>query len=149
MSSLGFGVMIVMLFGGSESAEALKSAAGKTIASIEMRDNEKLDITLSDGDILTIWDNGQSCCEHRYMSSDDKPDDFIGATLIDIEVASADGVPTDGEEHEIQFLRIMTSRGVYVVSNHNEHNGYYGGFWLAADLRHPVQPMEATADERS
>lgn len=135
MSNLGLGVMIGMLFGGSESAEALKSAAGKTIASIEMRDNEKLDITLSDGDILTIWDNGQSC-------------DFIGATLIDIEVASADS-PTPGEDygdHEIQFLRIMTSKGVYVVSN---HNGYYGGFWLAADLRHPVQPMEAPADERS
>ena len=37
------------------------------------------------------------------------------------------------EIHEIQFLDVKTSKGVFQISNHNVHNGYYGGFWVIAD----------------
>lgn len=36
--------------------------------------------------------------------------------------------------HEVQFLHVKTSKGSFAVSNHNEHNGYYGGFNVEASL---------------
>ena len=38
-----------------------------------------------------------------------------------------------GEKHEVQFLEIKTDRGVLTMANHNEHNGWYGGFWIVAE----------------
>ena len=62
------------------------------------------------------------------MRTDDDLGYYIGSTLTGAEISDAPSVPNEyGEEHEIQFLRISTSRGVFTVSNHNEHNGYYGG----------------------
>jgi len=30
----------------------------------------------------------------------------------------------------VQFLTIITDNGTFTVSNHNIHNGYYGGFFI-------------------
>jgi hypothetical protein len=32
--------------------------------------------------------------------------------------------------HEVAFLEVTTDRGVFQMKNHNEHNGYYGGFLI-------------------
>ena len=37
-------------------------------------------------------------------------------------------VEEEYETHEVQFLEIKTSKGIFTMSTHNEHNGYYGGF---------------------
>ena len=39
-----------------------------------------------------------------------------------------------GDDHEVAFLGIYTTKGVIVCQTHNEHNGYYGGFSLDARL---------------
>ncbi len=81
---------------------------------------------------LKLWDNGQSCCESRYMTCDDLLDQFIGATVKGIEIRESNSISNIyGEDHDIEFLVIITDKGNITISNHNEHNGYYGGFSLS------------------
>ncbi len=82
-----------------------------------------------------MFDGGQDCCEHRYMHSDDDIQSFVGGTLIDAEIREVpnreDGY---GDVHEVQFLIVTTSKGAFTIETHNEHNGYYGGFWVVARM---------------
>jgi hypothetical protein len=64
------------------------------------------------------------------MRTDDTLTDYAGAELLDVALEDAPSLPAGGEEHEVQFLRVKTSKGTFVMSSHNEHNGYYGGFWI-------------------
>lgn len=85
------------------------------------------------GTEFQIWDNGQSCCEYRYITTDDDLPSFTGATLQGVVEGEYRTVEPDdpdecGEEHDVSFLRIYTSKGVMVFETHVEHNGYYGGF---------------------
>jgi len=133
MGNLGMGVMIRMLLGDdTESATTYRGAIGKTISEIVLSpDGKLLTIRFTDGTGVCFLDDGQSCCEHRYMTTDDKLDDFVGATFTAARIASAADRP-DGDDnvHEVQFLHIDTSKGTFTVESHNEHNGYYGGFAL-------------------
>jgi hypothetical protein len=91
-------------------------------------------LILDDDKKVKVSDNGQLCCERRYMTSDDTDGiGFLkGSNLFDIVVTG----DTRGDEggygyvHAVQFLEIRTSHGVATLSNHNVHNGYYGGFGL-------------------
>lgn len=130
MSHPGMGVMIGMLGGNEETVDAFKAAVGKEIASLEMKDDE-LHVGFTDGTAIRIYDDGQSCCESRYMRTDADLSYFVGGTLTGAEVRPAPSIEGEyGEFHEIQFLDVGTSKGVFQMATHNEHNGYYGGFWL-------------------
>ena len=134
MSQLGMGVMISMLGGNEESVKALQSAIGKKITGIVVKD-DTLSITFTDKTILYLKDAGQSCCESRYMVCDDKLDKYVGGKLMEVRTEAAPDPPKKSEweeSHEAQFLHVKTSKGSFTVSNHVEHNGYYGGFWLVA-----------------
>lgn len=148
MSQPGMSVMIRQLFG-TTNKKAIDPAElkGQIIKSIELNetaDPNELKITFLDGGILTLSDQGQSCCELRYMRTDDNVKDFEDSELLGIALENAPD-PVKGEDdygdHEIQFLRISTSKGVLVLSNHNEHNGYYGGFALEASYQ-PAKKAE-------
>src|SRR3989344_8699728 len=133
MSNLGLGVMIKTLFGGdTNAAGAVKQTLGKTITALELVDNN-LVFTFEDNSKLKLWDGGQSCSESRYMRTDDNLSDYVGGQLLDMELrdapSQADG---DDDAHDVQFLVVKTSNGQFVMSNHNEHNGYYGGFYIEA-----------------
>ena len=131
INKLGFGVMISMLSSNADSVQAYKRANGKIITQITLEDEEKnLVLTFSDGSTLTFFDDGQSCYESRYMKVDDDLSTFIGASFVCAEIKDAPNMRTEYGEHEVQFLEIITSRGVLNISAHNEHNGYYGGFSL-------------------
>lgn len=127
MSNLGIGVMIGMLSGNEETVKAYQSAQGKETSSISLVDDE-LRISFTDGTGIVIWDDGQSCCEHRYMTTDDDLRAFVGATLTSIELRDAPSKEDEWGEHEVQFLLVNTSLGTFTMETHNEHNGYYGGF---------------------
>lgn len=137
MTHLGIGVMLHMLGGNAETVNVFQAALGKEIANLELIKGGAVDgvlrFTFTDGTAMELYDDGQSCCESRWMHTDDKLDDFVGATLIDAEVRNG---PTEdgeyGEPKESQFLVVTTSKGQFTVVNYNEHNGYYGGFWLVA-----------------
>lgn len=132
VENLGLGAMIHMLSDRSATHEAIRGAIGKKIALVALIENE-LHLTLDDGSKIKIWDDGQSCCEHRYMSTDDNLAYLAGATLVNVEVREAPTIQGGyGDEHEVQFLALMTDKGDAVFANHNEHNGYYGGFGIEA-----------------
>jgi len=132
MSQLGFGVMINMLSGNESSVKAFTESLNKTITALSLSDNS-LHFTFDDGSKMKFHDDGQSCCESRYMRTDDKLEEFIGATLVGAEIKDAPTIDGEyGECHEVQFLEVKTSKGSFVMSSHNEHNGYYGGFSIKA-----------------
>lgn len=100
---------------------------GKVISSLSLQD-DILTIRFADGTGVEIFDDKQNCCEHRYMHTDDDLSGVKGGVLYDIELRDVVYDENDCEAHEIQFLVVKTSEGEVVVSSHNEHNGYYGGF---------------------
>ncbi len=119
---------------------AAQKTRGAKIKTVYLDGDWSLLFDLEDGRTLEFRDNGQSCCEHRYMHCDDDLPSFVGAEILGADLGEPENLPSTGEEHEMQFLRVMTSRGAIVVSNHNEHNGYYGGFNLEARVWN--QPKE-------
>jgi hypothetical protein len=127
----GLGVMIGMLGGNRETVETIQSALGKEISDLSVRDNA-LHFKFADGTGMRVYDGGQSCCESRYMVCDDDLNYHVGAKLAKLELRSVDGPKDEYGEHEIQFLDVTTDRGVVQCANHNEHTGYYGGFWIEA-----------------
>lgn len=127
MSQPGIGAMLHYLGGGSE--HSADEYYGRTITAASMAD-ERLRLTFSDGKKIEIWDDGQSCCESRYMRTDDNLESLVGGKLIRIEVKPGPDVDNDGDCHEQVFVEVATDQGFITVSNHNEHNGYYGGFGL-------------------
>lgn len=65
------------------------------------------------------------------MTIDDDVKSLIGHKLTRIE--SKDGPEVEGEYgdcHEQVFVEVATDKGFITIANHNEHNGYYGGFGL-------------------
>lgn len=124
------GVLLHRLGGYSskEGVAKLQDSIGKTIRDVVLED-DRLTVTFADDTTLAFFDNGQSCCESRYMRTDDTLADFANATFLGAELESGpDEEGEYGDMHEIQFLRLQTSAGPLVCSSHNEHNGYYGGF---------------------
>ncbi len=136
---LGIGAMLNMLGGNADTVAAIKAAIGKTIKSVEVTTADQLVFKFENSEPLTMWDDAQSCCEHRYMRTDDDLADFAGAEILDFELSTVDSPSgADDDEwcdaHDVQLLIVSTTKGALTVSNHNEHNGYYGGFAICARL---------------
>jgi hypothetical protein len=132
---LGIGAMLHYLGGGSEHDP--KEYYGRVISAVAMED-DRLRISFADGKTIELWDNGQSCCEHRYMRTDDNLEALVGGKLVRIEAKPGPDNASDdeyGEEHEIVFVEVGTDQAFITISNHNEHNGYYGGFGLTITER--------------
>ena len=150
----GIGVMLHMIFdGGEETHAALIAAGSKKIASICLDQNhqhwseDNLVFRFDDGSGIRLYDDGQSCCEHRYMTTDDDFQAFVGAKFIEATKQSAANQPDEWGEHEVAFLVVMTSLGAFTVETHNEHNGYYGGFWLVARKLEAEDAEKEAADD--
>lgn len=123
---LGVGAMLHALSGGSERDP--EQFEGFTITSATMRD-EKIYLKLET--TIAIFDNGQSCCERRYMTTDDDLQSLVGHELRHILPKPGGMIADSGDEHETLFVEIGTNVGSVTIVNHNEHNGYYGGFGLS------------------
>ncbi len=131
MNQLGMGVLIGMLGSNKDSVSAFKAAVGKEITALSL-DEEELVFTFTDSSKMKLFDDGQSCCEERYMHSNDDIQAFIGAKLISAEVRDVTDIDSEYGVHEVAFLIVTTSLGVFTVETHNIHNGYYGGFLIRA-----------------
>lgn len=116
----------------SKDGQELKESIGKNITGLSVRDNA-CTITFPEH-TLVIFDDGQNCCETRYMVCDDNLDAFIGATLLDITIEDAPNPDDCYGIHEVEFLHVETTEGSFTISNHNEHNGYYGGFRIVMQI---------------
>jgi len=128
--SLGIGAMLHSLGGGS--AHSPNEYYGKEISDIKM-DDKSLFIDFTNCVKIRIFDDGQSCCESRYMRTDDDMRSLIGKTLVSIETKDAPDIEDEYGVHQVVFLEIRTNDGWITISNHNEHNGYYGGFGLSIE----------------
>ena len=105
---------------------------GQKILSASL-DEEGLTLSLGNGKIIMLWDDQPICSERRYMSSDDDIQSLVGSTLTRVEARES---PTDydvWEVHETCFLEVGMNHGFITLVNHNEHNGYYGGFNVAIE----------------
>lgn len=124
----GIGVMLHHMCGGDDHADVIERAKGGKISSLAIVEN-RLAIGMADGSSYELVDKGQSCCERRHMSTDDDLGFFVGGSLVDIVVSrSGERTCDGGEVAECCFVDVVTSKGTFTVVNHNEHNGYYGGF---------------------
>jgi len=103
------------------------SDIGQKITAAELKD-EKLVLSFENSKTINVFDDGQSCCESRYMRTDDDVKSLIGHKLVRIEVKDGDNLPDEYGSHEVCFLEVGTDDGFITISNHNESNGYYGGF---------------------
>lgn len=140
MSHPGLGVMIGWLGGNEDSVNALQKGLNKVITDLKITDKELL-FTFADGYKMRLSDEGQSCCEHRYMHTDDDLDYYIGSTLLDVETKPGPEESLEyGDVKESEFLIITISLGQFTIVNYNEHNGYYGGFLIRASKGGDVSP---------
>jgi len=119
-----------------DTGKALDMSLSKIIKNVKIENNE-LRMTFGDGQGIKLWDDGQLCCERRWMHTDDDLEYYAGSKLLGVEVAAGPTTEEDFEPTESQFLKVTTSAGVFTVVNYNEHNGYYGGFTLECDFLNP------------
>ena len=79
--------------------------------------------------------NGQSCCESwGYLCSEDNPQQFLGAELLEVRLTDTALKPEvveksgyyGGDCGGIQFVDFVTDRGTFQLAVYNAHNGYYG-----------------------
>jgi hypothetical protein len=142
------GVMLGMLGGNKESVEAFMGSLNKIITALTLED-DALHFTFEDGSRMKLYDDGQSCCESRYMRTDDKLADFVGAKLLGAEVKEAPAMPCEYGDHEVAFLDVNTDKGTFQMATHNEHNGYYGGFLVRAALESPSDVTRCSNSDSS
>lgn len=117
----------------SEAARAINRALSQPIVSLAIDDDANrgdgaLVICVADGSTVQISDEGRSCCEWRYITTDDDLAAFVGATIVEIECRAGEEVDTDFGTTETAFVIVTTTAGAFTLVTHNEHNGYYGGF---------------------
>jgi hypothetical protein len=106
---------------------------GLVIESVTL-DDDRLTFAFVGGRRLIIYDDGQQCCENRYMDTDDDLTGHEGGHIVEIEVAAVAHADDDDYDHEVQFLKVQTTKGSITCCTHNEHNGYYGGFSIKVQL---------------
>lgn len=118
----------------NQTITILDKSLNKTIKKVWLdKESNCLNFIFTDSFGMYLYDDGQDCCETRYMSTDDNLTEFCNAKLLDIELKHApDQEDEYGDPIEIQFLDIKTDKGVFQVANYNNHNGYYSGFDLIA-----------------
>lgn len=112
-----------------ENLELLEPHIGQPLAGIELTEHILYLKIEGRPNRLALHDNGQDCCEHRYMTTDDDLSYYVGSKLLSVHVAEGPEL-TDGVDdcHDTQFLIVTTAKGAFTIVSHNEHNGYYGGF---------------------
>lgn len=105
---------------------------------------DKVVIAFDNGRELVLSDVGQSCCEQRFIHTDDDLASFVGARLVKVGTRTSPPLEDQEDEdevHEVAFLVVYTSNGEMVFSTHNKHNGYYSGFCLQASTGDAVAPF--------
>jgi hypothetical protein len=100
------------------------------IEEVDSNNNSGYLITTNKQKIEILIDNLQDCCEEwGYVCSEDNPNDFIGAKLLNI-VLVDEGLKTydfvGDSECTAMFINLETDKGLLQFVLYNIHNGYYG-----------------------
>lgn len=106
----------------------IAKSQGKKIKLVEVYDDD-LNIIFEDNTGIRLFDDGQCCCEKRYMNCDDDLSFFKDSIFSGIELGECEENNIDDYGvQEIQFVKVNTSKGTFTLANYNENNGYYSGF---------------------
>lgn len=134
MIQYGIGAMLGALTGNASTVAAYQGALGKGIVSAHLED-DRITLRFLDGTGIVFRDDAQSCCERRYMRTDDNLSDLHGKNFSGAEVKDgpSEEDPDSYECHDVQFLELRAEDRTVTISSHNEHNGYYGGFDIVAE----------------
>jgi len=140
-NNFGLGMMIQMLGGNESSVKAYQASLGKKISAIELNSEANggdgaLNISFTDGTVLSLYDCARSCCESRYMHTDDDLTHYVGGKFKGVELKDGGSKEPGeyGEVSETMFMHVKTTKGTFVVNTYNDHNGYYGGILIEAAL---------------
>ena len=112
--------------------------SGEVIENITIFTEGNIDILcikLECGLQVEVCDNGQSCCEHRYMNCDDNLSSLVGEEFRSIKLGESSHTDHDYDVTDIQFLKFQTNKDSITIANYNEHNGYYGGFSIESEIK--------------
>ena len=101
---------------------------------LDIRIDDDLIIEFEDRSCLSFM-GGQEWSQHTYMETDDEVEVFFGSTFLGVELDEVKTIEDKGWEHEIQFLRILTSDGPLTICSHNKYDGWYGAFNLEVFFR--------------
>ena len=93
-----------------------------------VRVGDELTITTECGKTIVVKDDGQLCCESRYVHCDDELEHFVGRELTGRVVTKSSVSDADCGVRECMFVEIGTTIGAITLVTHNVHSGYYGGF---------------------
>lgn len=105
---------------------------GRRITKAEIDDNV-LTVMFENNGGFTLSDGGQLCCEDRFVTCDDNPEDLVGGRFLGTELKdapSSEEEDEDGYYHDQQFVEVKTDQTSITLCTHNKHNGYYGGFCI-------------------
>lgn len=122
-----------------KSQAFLNARIGSVITALTVDENSLIRLETSGHLPLHITDNGQTCCEKHYITTDDTLRDVVGATILRWDHSPREVVDEPSEPecyhnvHGIQWLRLYTTNGVVAFCLHNDHSGSYGGFCLKAE----------------
>ena len=131
----GVGIKAHMLYGPMAETEMLIPVGKRIVkAEIVVDDMHKLRLDFEDGTAIVMYDDGQACCEQRYMSTDDDIQSLVGALLVRIDQCDTRYGDRSAEEIlDCSFVEIGTDKGFITLVNYNSHNGYYGDFDLVIE----------------
>lgn len=132
--ALGVGVMINMLGGNTETVNLLAESVDKVISELYVDPDYNSDggliVKFNDGTGIVVFDAARSCCESRFMECDENLDYFVGSKFTGVEIRDYVTKHEEYDTCETQFVNVITSKGVFEVKTYNNHNGYYGGFYM-------------------
>lgn len=142
MSKMGVGAIIGLLSSNGVSDKA--QFIGRTISSVSVEE-KRVVVGFTDGAGFVLKDEGQSCCEYRYLTTDDDPNALVGLTFRDIVEKPGECKEEEGGEcHDTMFVDIVADGAWITLCTHNEHNGWYGGFSIELT---PLSPGEQPPEE--
>lgn len=118
--------------------DILTSCYGRIIKNIVLISNQLI-FTFNDDSRLILLDDGNQCCEERFLTTDDDLSMFIGDQLVSIIEKDFLEKHDTGETAECLILEVQTNKGFFSFQCHNIHNGYYSGFNLTPLF---IQPKE-------
>lgn len=106
----------------------MKRIIGKTITEVIglYEDSREVRILFTDGSWCRLY-HYQDCCESVSLNELEKPDDLIGASIVDayVESNAEYRTPDYADSFTWTFYRIITDRGTIFMRWLGESNGYY------------------------
>lgn len=136
-------------YGPISGLQQYESALGETITSAALAQNDTTLVLEFRTFSLQVhnYNPDSGCDTTRYITLDGEDISYyVGAIFFGLQIkpAGRTSVPRGeyGGYEETEFLDVHTSKGVFTVACHNDHNGYYGGFNLHVYRENKKLPLE-------